>query len=90
MKNTASQIRRLSVDGTTYIPSGQCRRCRREAYSNEMAVLVAALTSRVADGMAVERVSVRSLNLELKRSAPVNIFDAMGQLSTYKYLILGA
>ena len=41
-KKTASQTMRLSGDGVTYMPNGQCPVCRREAYSRETAVRVSA------------------------------------------------
>lgn len=39
-KNTESQTRILSEEGTIYMPSGQCSLCRKEAYSRETAVRV--------------------------------------------------
>lgn len=40
---TRSHIRRLSSDGVTYIPRGQCPWYRREAYSRAIAVLTTGL-----------------------------------------------
>lgn len=41
-KKTASQTMRLSGEGITYMPRGQCAACRRDAYSSETAVRVRA------------------------------------------------
>lgn len=52
-KKTASHTMRLSGEGATYMPNGQCPVWRKEAYSSETAVRVRGGTGRSLDTLAV-------------------------------------
>jgi hypothetical protein len=80
-KNTASQTNRFSVEGTMYIPRGQCSLWRKDAYSRETAVRVTGLVVVLVGWGAVGLVVARDFVLEAPKSIvgdgtrPDNMFE---------------